>query len=290
MKRREVVILDLDGTLIDERGTVDQAFLAVGQVVQAHVGLDAYRFARTARVTAQRLWWKATWTDPLSDIFGISAWDGLSEDFTEAVPALDRLHAWLPAFRQASWRLALERVGITDPGLAETISVSYTQHRHRDARPLPGAVELVEALACDRRLVVLTNGPGDGQRRKLQSSGLMDHMRDLVISTEVGFAKPDPRAVSLAVDRVGGKREEAIMIGDTYERDVLGALACNVPAIWVADRSPEVRLEHPLVTTVVSTAAVLAALHELEAPEVVPRLNAWTALLGKRGSAPGRRS
>ncbi|MER6558532.1 HAD family hydrolase [Streptomyces sp. NPDC001027] len=265
MKRREVVILDLDGTLIDERGTVDRAFLAAGQVVHERVGIDADRFARTARVTAQRLWWKATWIDPLSDAFGISAWDGLSEDFEKAVPALDRLRVWLPAFRQASWRLALEKIGATDLGLAETISASYTQHRHQDVRLLPGAADLVEMLEHEqRRLVVLTNGPGDGQRRKLESSGLLEHMRELVISTEAGFAKPDPRAVSRAVDCVGGRHEEAVMIGDTYDRDVLGALACKVPAIWITDQPPPDRLEHPLVTPVGSTEAVLPALHALE--------------------------
>ncbi|MFD4814927.1 hypothetical protein, partial [Streptomyces sp. NPDC058418] len=61
---------------------MDEAFQAAAQVVQDQAGVEANRFARTARVTAQRLWWKATWIDPLSDAFGISAWDALSEDFT----------------------------------------------------------------------------------------------------------------------------------------------------------------------------------------------------------------
>ncbi|MFJ8015052.1 HAD family hydrolase [Streptomyces sp. NPDC096339] len=261
------MILDLDGTLIDERGTVDQSFLAAGRVVHERAGIDADRFAHTARVTAQRLWWKATWIDPLSDMFGISAWDGLSEDFERAVPALDRLRAWLPAFRRAAWRLSLERVGVSDRALAETVGISYANHRHQNVRLLPGAAELTGRLVQEeRRLVVLTNGPGDGQRRKLERSGLLEHVRDLVISTEAGFAKPDPRAVALAIERAGGRREEAIMVGDTYDRDVLGALACKVPAVWITDQSPPGRDQHPLVTPVSSTEAVLPALHALERP------------------------
>ncbi|MFD4814928.1 HAD-IA family hydrolase, partial [Streptomyces sp. NPDC058418] len=89
---------------------------------------------------------------------------------------------------------------------------------------LPGATELVGTLVYDRRLVLLTNGPGDGQRRKVESSGLLGLVPDVVISTEVGFAKPDRRAVSLAIERAGGQPDTAIMIGDTYDRDVLGAL------------------------------------------------------------------
>jgi putative hydrolase of the HAD superfamily len=264
VKRRDVAILDLDGTLVDERGAVDEAFQAAAQVVQDQAGVEANRFARTARVTAQRLWWKATWIDPLSDAFGISAWDGLSEDFTNAVPALDRLRAWLPSFRQTAWRLALDAVGVADAALAEAASSAYRQRRHQDVRLLPGATELVGTLVYDRRLVLLTNGPGDGQRRKVESSGLLGLVPDVVISTEVGFAKPDRRAVSLAIERAGGQPDTAIMIGDTYDRDVLGALNCDVPAIWITGPVPPEYPAHPLVTPVISTAEVLPALRALE--------------------------
>ncbi|WP_078870892.1 HAD family hydrolase [Streptomyces caatingaensis] len=265
MKRIQVVILDLDGTLIDERGTTDRAFLAAGRLLHEHVGIAPDRFARVARVTAQRLWWRATWIDPLSDAFGISAWDGLSENFERAVPALDRMRAWLPAFRQAAWKLALDNVGAAGRGLAEAVGAVYTQHRHEGVRLLPGAADLVETLVREqRRLVVLTNGPGDGQRRKLGSSGLLEYMRGLVISTEVGFAKPDPRAVSLAIERAGGRYEEAVVVGDTYDRDVLGAFACKVPAIWITDQPASHRPQNPLAVPVRSTRAVLPALYALE--------------------------
>ncbi len=264
-------MLDLDGTLVDERDTVDRAFLAAGRAVRRMTGVDALRFARTARVTAQRLWWKATWIDPLSDAFGLSAWDGLSEDFRGAVPELDRLRAWLPDFRRAAWRLTLDAVGVADPGAAEAAGAAYAEHRHRDVRLLAGAAVLVERLVAEeRRLVVLTNGPGDGQRRKVERAGLLAHVRDVVVSTEVGFAKPDPRAVALAVARAGGRCEEAVMVGDTYDRDVLGALACEVPVVWIAGPAPVALPAHPLVAPVRSTEEVLSALYAVDGVRARP--------------------
>ncbi|MGY4969577.1 HAD family hydrolase [Streptomyces nigrescens] len=270
MKRRDTVVLDLDGTLIDERGAVGRAFLSAGRLGHQLIGIDAAHLARAARVTAQRLWWKARWIDPMSDAFGISAWDGLSEDFDRAVSALDRLRAWLPAFREAAWRLTLERFGVDgDAGRATAAAMSerYTQHRHQDVTLLPGAADLVEQLAREgRRLVVLTNGPGDGQRRKLAASRLLEYMYDPVISTEVGFAKPDRRAVASAVDRAGGKLETSVMIGDTYDRDIVGALACDVPAIWITDRPIAEIHSHPRVIRVASTQTALSALRTMESP------------------------
>ncbi|EST27146.1 hypothetical protein M878_25905 [Streptomyces roseochromogenus subsp. oscitans DS 12.976] len=141
----------------------------------------------------------------------------------------------------------------------------YIQHRHQDVTLLPGAAELVEQLAYEeRRVVVLTNGPGDGQRRKLAATRLLKYMYDPVISTEAGFAKPDPRAVASAVDRAGGQIETAVVIGDTYDRDILGALACDVPSIWITGQSSTRAHPHPRVIRVDSTQTVLSALRALE--------------------------
>ncbi|WP_181799132.1 HAD family hydrolase [Kitasatospora acidiphila] len=259
-----MVILDLDGTLTDEHGNVERAFTAAGEVAHKHAGIDAGRFAEAARATAQQAWWDEAWIDPLSDAFGLSAWDGLSEDFTGTVPALDQLRSWLPDLRRHVWSLALQEFGISNARLTAAVGDTYIRHRHEDVRLLPGAAELVEQLGRDRRLVILSNGPADGQRRKLAVSGLQDLVLDAVISTEVGFAKPDPRAVALAVHRAGGNTDVAIVIGDTYDRDVLGALACHVPAIWICGQEGQTRPANSSVTAVDSTGEVLGALQALE--------------------------
>ncbi|MCK2245422.1 MULTISPECIES: HAD family hydrolase [unclassified Crossiella] len=264
MKRRDTVILDLDGTLIDERSNVDGAFLAAGLLVQQETGIDAHRFASIARLAAQRLWWKPRWLDPLGDEFGLSAWDGLSAQYTGAVQALDRLRAWLPAYRQAAWTLTLDRCGLQGSSLSTMVSEAFVEHRRDHVECLPGAMELVSTLAKDRALVVLTNGPGDGQRGKLAVSGVSDHVQDIVVSTELGVAKPHKAAMDTALARVGGRTATAIMIGDSYDRDIQGALASDVPALWIAGDHTHDRSRHRLVTTVKTTADVLSALRDLE--------------------------
>jgi putative hydrolase of the HAD superfamily len=54
-----------------------------------------------------------------------------------------------------------------------------------------------------------------------------------VVSGEVGVGKPDPRIFDLALRLLGASPEEAVMVGDNPTRDVAGAKAAGVTAVWV---------------------------------------------------------
>lgn len=50
----------------------------------------------------------------------------------------------------------------------------------------------------------------------------------MVISGEAGVGKPSPEAFHLVLDALGVRPEQAVMVGDSRERDVKGALAVGV--------------------------------------------------------------
>ena len=80
---------------------------------------------------------------------------------------------------------------------------------------------------------MLTNGPDDVQRTKLRASGLEPFFGVTIASGEVGFGKPDPRIFTTALERLGVRAGEAIAIGDSLERDVLGAHNAGLRCIWL---------------------------------------------------------
>lgn len=104
-----------------------------------------------------------------------------------------------------------------------------------DARPA-----LRRARSAGLVVAVLTNGDEEQQRRKLHLVGLEDEVDVLVASSSLPAGKPDVRAFRGALARIGAHAEEALMIGDSLEEDVRGALRAGLDAVLV-DRSGDGR-------------------------------------------------
>lgn len=261
----ETIIFDLDGTLIDETDCIELAFNAAASHAQAHHDLDIRVFARTARATAQQVWWQPDWLGPLTKRYGLSSWDGLSEAFTGTALDLEPLRRWLPVYRRQTWAATYASLGVrATEQLVDQTTHAFIQARHACAvRPLPGAVQLLDRYA-DRKLIILTNGPADGQQRKINVSGLGDRVHAVIASTAAGTGKPDPAVVQAALAAVNARTPHTIIIGDSYERDIQAALNCGMPAIWIAGNSAPFHAVHGPITVVSTTAEVDAALSELE--------------------------
>ena len=91
-------------------------------------------------------------------------------------------------------------------------------------------VALVESLAEDVRLALLTNAPAPFVRSILDEHGLPRLFEEVVVSSEEGVAKPDPRIYQVLLDRLGVPAGDAIMIDDNL-LNVEGAKAVNMQGI-----------------------------------------------------------
>lgn len=69
------------------------------------------------------------------------------------------------------------------------------------------------------------------QMRKLCRMGLSSSADALVTSEEAGAEKPSPDMFKIALDKLGVVSESAVMVGDDYKKDVLGAEAIGIRAV-----------------------------------------------------------
>ena len=56
------------------------------------------------------------------------------------------------------------------------------------------------------------------------------------MSEEAGVSKPDPRIFRIALERLGCAAGEAVMVGDSWSADIVGARAAGIRAIWFNPR------------------------------------------------------
>jgi len=106
---------------------------------------------------------------------------------------------------------------------------AYEAHR----RAVPGVVALLAHLHPRLRIGVVTNGLVAAQQDKLvacQLTGLIDF---LLTSAEAQVKKPDPRLFLLALEKAQTRREAAVVVGDSWAFDVLGAQQAGIRSIWL---------------------------------------------------------
>jgi YjjG family noncanonical pyrimidine nucleotidase len=115
--------------------------------------------------------------------------------------------------------------------------VELTAAAYRDGyklarRALAGAAELLDAVRRHARVAIVTNNLLEEQQDKLQYCALAPFVDALIASEDVGVSKPDAAIFHIALDRVGAKPDEAVMVGDSWANDVVGAARAGIRAVW----------------------------------------------------------
>lgn len=229
------VLLDLDDTILNDSGNVDQCWRAAcGAHASELTDIGQSAIFETIQKTSR--WF---WSDPERHRVG-------------------RLE--LDAARREVVRLALLELGIADPILAARIGDAYSHHRDVGMEPLPDAIDTVRWLnesGC--RLALLTNGAGPAQWRKISRFGLADLFDTILVEGDVGFGKPDERIYNLALKQLGIAASDAWMVGDNLEWDITPAQKLGLFAVWI-----DVRGEGVPQTSPVRPDRVVRALSELK--------------------------
>lgn len=135
--------------------------------------------------------------------------------------------------RKLRFSIPLEESGITDADTVSAMAEAYLEGMLNEDRLCDNALEVLDymkGLGC--RMAVLTNGFSGTQHGKLKRSGIDGYFDAVVISEETGYHKPSPGAFRKGLESIGGKKEEAVMIGDSFTNDIEGAMIFGIDQIY----------------------------------------------------------
>ena len=212
MKKYKAVFLDWDDTIGDFHGAAD---LALAQMYEKYQ-LDRY-FASLDEFVG------------LYKPHNLELWAKYGEDkVTKEYLSLDR---FLFPLMHGSLYPNGETAQVIR--LAMTMSDDFLALTTAHFSLLPGAEEIVRYLAEKYPLTIVTNGFVEVQYEKFDKSGLKDYFSHIVLSEEVGCQKPNPRIFEEALRLNGLQAEEVVMIGDSWNSDIKGAINAGIDQIWI---------------------------------------------------------
>ena len=164
----------------------------------------------------------------------LELWDKYGKDqVTKEYLSFDRFFFPLVHGSRVGERLKVKGERQDVAALAEQLSEDFLNMTTARFSLLEGAEELVRYLAKKYPLTVVTNGFVEVQYEKFDKSGLKDCFAHIVLSEEVGCQKPNPRIFEEALRMNGLQAEDVVMIGDSWNSDILGEINAGIDQIWI---------------------------------------------------------
>jgi HAD superfamily hydrolase (TIGR01509 family) len=200
----QVLFFDLDHTLIDTRRQYDLGLAKA--IEELYQGKVPETFIERFFYHHERLW-----------------------------ELYDKREITMHQLRRQRFLRAWQDFGITkSEEEADLFQETYNRTFEDTLFAYPGTIDMLETLSKRYRMGIVTNGSPDLQWRKMEITGLTRFFTEsvVIISERVGLAKPHPSVYQAACDALQVRPKDAVMIGDNYRVDVLGARAFGMDAIW----------------------------------------------------------
>ncbi|WP_420631896.1 YjjG family noncanonical pyrimidine nucleotidase [Candidatus Leptofilum sp.] len=116
---------------------------------------------------------------------------------------------------------------------AAAFASSYLAHLGQQAPLVDGVADLLEKLNGRYQLGIITNGLADVQHPRLEKSGLKRQFSPIIISQEIGIAKPNPGIFDAAFAQMNQPaKNEVLIIGDSLSSDMIGGITYGIHTCW----------------------------------------------------------
>ena len=141
------------------------------------------------------------------------------------------------------------------PADLETIKfygLTKTPWHKEDEQLFPDTIECLEKLCKQYKIGIIAN-QSLGSKERLEKFGILKYIDVIAASAEEGVAKPDKRIFEIALERAQCKPEEAAMVGDRLDNDIIPANEIGMYTIWIKqgnwkDAYPRKEQEQPDMT------------------------------------------
>ncbi|HBZ10961.1 MAG TPA: HAD family hydrolase [Bacillus bacterium] len=229
----KAIFFDLDDTLLWDQKSVKEAFAATCKFAEERFGIDPDRLEEAVRENARELY-SSYETFPFTQMIGINPFEGLWGEFKDETEDFRKLSNIVPEYRKNAWTLGLKQLGIDDLAFGAELGELFPKNRRKVPFVYDDTFQVLDTLKKDYRLVLITNGSPDLQNTKLAiTPELAPYFDHIVISGGYGKGKPDRGIFEHALSLMSLQKEEAVMVGDNLNTDILGANRAGIKSVWI---------------------------------------------------------
>ncbi len=113
------------------------------------------------------------------------------------------------------------------------ISDQYLINLSKCSQLIPGASDTVRALHSDFNMIIISNGIPDVQIPRFDNSEIRPYFSDIILSDDIGVAKPGKEIFEYAFKKMGyPEKEEVMLIGDSLSADMAGGFNFDIDTCW----------------------------------------------------------
>ena len=135
-----------------------------------------------------------------------------------------RVNRLKDAFEAINFEVTLEEIN--------AISHLFIEYLTSNNHLIEGTIETLDYLKDNYELHIITNGFSFVQEVKLQRSNLDKYFVTITNSELAGHKKPHENIFQYALSLANASKNQSIMVGDSIEADVLGALNFGMKAVY----------------------------------------------------------
>lgn len=134
--------------------------------------------------------------------------------------------------REARFKHTFLELGLDENMIPAGFEDAYVQLCPTKTNLFPQAHEVLKYLSGKYSLYVISNGFRESTEMKIHLCNLSQYFKHVFISEVIGINKPDPQIYEHALQTASAQKHESLMIGDSLEADVYGALNFGIDAIY----------------------------------------------------------
>jgi putative hydrolase of the HAD superfamily len=136
------------------------------------------------------------------------------------------------ALRETRFKKTFLDLGLSPDILPPNFEDDYVDICPTKTNLFPHTHETLSYLQSKYHLHLISNGFKESTECKVKNTNLTPYFKNVFISEVIGVNKPDKAIFQFAIDKAGAQSRHSIMIGDSIEADVRGALNFGMDAIY----------------------------------------------------------
>jgi YjjG family noncanonical pyrimidine nucleotidase len=122
------------------------------------------------------------------------------------------------------------------PCSGEFFNNTYLAHLVLRSETYEGVEGLLDMLKVKYKLSIITNGLREVQKPRLKRLKLDSYFDSIIVSDEIGHAKPHPSYFDFAYNSIDHNvdKSSVLVVGDNLKSDIIGGLNYGMQTCWIS--------------------------------------------------------